>query len=322
MGIKGSATAALNFDGAKGFLIGEENRGLASMFKMMNMERLTVGIQGLGCADIAYQNAVAYAHERNQSKAPGERPNPDKAADPIIYQPEMQRQLLTIRSQVEGARALCTYAGIQVDIMEKTGDADATNAVALLTPVVKAFCSDLGVASTLSAQQVYGGHGYVREYGMEQLVRDCRITQIYEGTNEVQALDLVARKLTGKTGEFADRFLAGWRDSLGSHAGDDVAAPALEALDRLVDVTEWIRTRLESDPAAAFGAAYQYLHLFALTVIACLWADIVVKTGDVSKRKLALFYMQQVLPETSSLAAKIVDGSAALAEFDVADFGD
>lgn len=330
MGIRGSATCALNFDGARGILIGEPNRGLAAMFKMMNIERLTVGIQGLGLAEIACQNALAYARERLQSKAPGERPDSSKPADPIIFQPEMQRQLLTIRSQVEGARALAVYAGLHVDIMEKSQDAqaaaDAASTVALLTPVIKAYFSDLGLDSTLSAQQVYGGHGYVREHGMEQLVRDCRITQIYEGTNEVQALDLVARKLTGGTGEFADRFLAGWQSVLDESADEELAGPARDALARLLDTTSWIRGKLESDSGAAFGAAYPYLHLFALTVIACLWVQIVTaiagKDGAFyeSKRKLARFYMRQVLPRTASLAESIVNGADALADFDASDF--
>ena len=246
MGIRGSATCALNFEGATGYLIGEENRGLAAMFKMMNIERLTVGIQGLGFADIAYQNALAYAQERRQSRAPGERPDASKAADPIIYQPEMKRQLLTIRAQVEGARALAVLAGHNVDIMEKSADATererARETVAVLTPVVKAYFTDLGVEASLSGQQVYGGHGYVREYGMEQLVRDARIGQIYEGTNEVQAIDLVARKLTGKTGEYADRFL-NEQSALLEPYQDTMheAAAALAAFSRLAGVTVWIR---------------------------------------------------------------------------------
>ncbi len=330
MGIKGSATAALSFDAAKGFLIGEENRGLAAMFRMMNIERLTVGLQGLGFAEIAYQNALAYAKERLQSKAPGGRVNPDKPADPIIYQPEVQRLLLRIRSQVEGARALGVLAAVNVDVMEKSADEqaseEAAQTVALLTPVVKAFFSDLGLESTLSAQQIYGGHGYIREHGMEQLVRDCRITQIYEGTNEVQALDLVARKLTGKTGELADRFLATMTAELAANAGDPLIDPAIKALQQLTETTAWLREQLGSDYAVACGAATLYLRLFALTVIGGIWASIIHSIRDESgafydnKRKVARFYMQQVLPETESLAASIVDGAAALADFDAADF--
>jgi len=336
MGIRASATCALNFDDATGYLIGEENRGLASMFKMMNIERITVGIQGLGLADIAYQNALGYAQERAQSKAPAPRPDDSKPADPIIYQPEMRRQLLTIRSQVEGARALSVFTSLRVDIMEKSADetavADAENTVALLTPVIKAFFSDLGMSSTLSAQQIYGGHGYIREHGMEQLVRDCRIAPIYEGTNEVQALDLVARKLTGKTGEFANRFMSEWQEFLLEHKNDEkvsaIIAPTALAMQCLIDTTRWVQDKLQSNDAVARGAASQYLRLFGLTIIACMWSQVIVTIRDKQgsfydvKRKLARFYMQQVLPETSSIAATIMDGAEALADFDVQDLVD
>jgi alkylation response protein AidB-like acyl-CoA dehydrogenase len=335
MGIRASATCALNFDDATGYLVGAENHGLAAMFKMMNIERLTVGIQGLGFADIAYQNALAYAQERRQSKAPGTRPDASKAADPIIYQPEIKRRLLTIRAQVEGARALAVFAGLHADIMEKSDDpvlgAAARDIVALLTPVVKSFFTDLGVDSSLCAQQVYGGYGYIREYGMEQLVRDARIGQIYEGTNEVQALDLVARKLTGSTGEAADRLFNQWQALFAKHKQDaGVAAyiaPVAVALARLQETTAWIRDKLQTDEAATRGAATHYLRLFALTVIACLWAEIVVAIRDKdggfydAKRKLARFYMQQVLPETESLATIVTKGDGALADFAVSDFG-
>jgi alkylation response protein AidB-like acyl-CoA dehydrogenase len=334
MGIKASATCSLNFDGATGYLIGEENRGLAAMFKMMNTERMTVGLQGLGMSEIAYQNALAYAQERLQSKAPGPRPDSSKAADPIIYQPEMQRQLLTIRSQVDGARALSVYTGLQVDIMERSTDAAAVAAaestVALLTPVIKAHFSDLGMSSTLSAQQIYGGHGYVREHGMEQLVRDCRIAPIYEGTNEIQALDLAGRKVTGRMNAFANQFLGGWQQFLAEHSGDEKVAalvePAAAAMQRLIDATAWLQSKAESDGAALCGAASQYLRLFGLTIIACLWVQIIVSIGDKDgafydvKRKLARFYMQQVLPETAALLETIINGDAALADFEVADF--
>ena len=331
MGIRGSATCALNFEGATGYLIGKPNYGLAVMFKMMNIERLTIGVQGVGFADIAYQNAVHYARERLQSRAPAPRPNESKAADPIIYQPEIKRQLLSIRSQIEGTRALIVYAGFHVDVMEKSTDAEAQanaeDTVALLTPVLKAFATDLGMESTLSAQQVFGGHGYVSEHGMEQLVRDCRITQIYEGTNEVQAGDLVFRKLSGRTGEFAGRFFANWRQMLNDNSThDDMNAyvdPTLEALVKLVDATAWIQERMQSDPGMVSGAATDYLRLFALSIIACVWVDIIAslrdKQGDFfdAKRDTALFYMQHVLPETAAIHSVITSGSESLAEFDV-----
>ena len=334
MGIRGSATCALNFEGATGYLIGEPNYGLAAMFKMMNIERLTIGVQGLGFADIAYQNAAKYARERLQSRAPVPRPDDSKSADPIIYQPEIKRQLLVMRSQLEGVRALVVYAGFHVDVMEKStaadAQADAADTVALLTPVIKSFGTDLGLECTLSAQQVYGGHGYVSEHGMEQLVRDCRITLIYEGTNEVQAADLVMRKLSGRTGEFVGRFFEAWRQMLSDNsAHDDLSvyvAPTTEALDKLDEATTWIQEKMQSDPGMASGAAADYLRLFALSTIACIWVDIIASLRErqgeffAAKRKTALFYMQHVLPETGSLHAVITKGSASLTEFDVDDF--
>jgi alkylation response protein AidB-like acyl-CoA dehydrogenase len=326
MGIKGSATCALNFDDATGYLIGEENRGLAAMFKMMNIERMTVAMQGLGFSEIAYQNALVYALDRAQSKAPAPRPDESKAADPIVYQPEMKRQLLKIRSQVEGCRALAVYSVLHADIMEKCEDAavaaDAENLVALMTPVMKSFFTDLGMEATLSAQQIYGGHGFIAEHGMEQLVRDCRITPIYEGTNEVQALDLVSRKLTGATGEFVDRFLVEWL----TYAKDQSAPEVAAAVQRVIDATTWIRDRHESDDAAIRGVATQYLRLFALAIIGCMWTKSIAAMQDKSgkfydvKRKVARFYVDQVLPETASLLATITGGRDALVEFQVSDF--
>ena len=334
MGIRASATCALNFDKATGHLVGEENKGLATIFRMMNMERIAIGIQGLGLADIAYQNAYQYALERVQSKAPAPRPDDSLAADPIIYHPEIKRMLLTIRSQVEGARAMAVYASHHVDVMEKSPDKatsdKAANVVALFTPIVKAFLSDLGINSTRTALQVFGGHGYIREHGMEQLYRDSRITSIYEGTNEVQAADLVSRKLTGRVGETADQLLQTWQDMLAnSQKYSDLSnfvEPAQAALTRLLETTEWVRENIGSNDAAARGAASQYLRLFALTAIACLWVDIVgsirEKTGPfyATKRKTALFYLQQVLPETESLHRVIIGGAKSLADYSVDDF--
>jgi hypothetical protein len=302
------------------------------MFRMMNIERVTIGIQGLGFAEIACQNALAYAKERLQSKAPAPRPNEGKPADPIVFQPEIKRKLLSMRSQIEGGRALAVFAAFHADVMESSADGqqkvEATHMVALLTPIVKSFLSDLGVASSLAAQQVLGGHGYVREHGMEQLVRDSRITQIYEGTNEIQAADLVLRKLTGSTGEFADRLLARWQEFLdGQTESDDAGtfiAPASAALALLIDATTWIRA---ADNAAARGAACDYQRLFALTSIACLWSQIIVAIRDkdgefyATKRKTARFYMQQVLPEVNALHEIITNGADSLAAFDVDDFG-
>ena len=334
MGIKGSATCVLNFDAAEGYLLGEANHGLAAMFKMMNIERITVGIQGLGFADMAYQNAVAYAQERSQSKAPPPRPDTSKASDPIIYQPDIRRKLLTIRCQVEGGRALAIYTGYHADVMEKAQDPEvrqaAEDTVAMLTPVVKSYLSDLGVSSALEAQQVFGGHGYIREHGMEQLVRDSRIAPIYEGTNEVQAADLVMRKIMVRNGQMAEGFFAGIKKSLGEQSGwqgpDEFIQPALEALDNLLEVTGWLRGKVAGDIAVAAGAATAYQRMFALTVVACLWARIIIsidgKEGDfyVTKRKLARFYMANVLPESETLGRIITQGGESLTDFETSRF--
>ena len=331
MGIRGSATCALNFDKATGYLVGEQNRGLANMFQMMNMERITVAMQGLGMADIAYQNASKYAKEREQSKAPAPRPDASRPADPIIYHPEIRRMLLTIRSQVEGARALAVFASFHVDVMEKACDeavrAKAEATVALLTPVTKSFLTDLSVSSALIAQQVFGGHGYICEHGMEQLVRDSRITPIYEGTNEVQALDLVMRKLSGRAGQCADRLFDEWAQLFDQCQGQESVSawvdPAAAALGRLVATTGWIRN---ADDVARRGAATNYQRLFALTTIACLWVRIVISIGEKqgdfyqAKRNTALFYMENVLPETVALEQVITQGALSLSAYRLADF--
>ena len=334
MGIRASATCALNFDNATAYLVGEENKGLSTIFRMMNMERIAIGMQGLGLADIAYQNAYKYALERTQSKAPAPRPDDSKAADPIIYHPEIKRILLTIRSQVEGARAMAVFVSHHVDVMDKSPDKatreSAADIVALFTPVVKSFLTDLGVSSTQSALQVYGGHGYVREHGMEQLYRDSRITTIYEGTNEVQAVDLVTRKLSGSVGETADRLFQAWTQMLTDNRTEDSTRDVIEAvqaaLTRLLEATQWVRENIESNDAAALGAASQYQRLFALTAIACLWVDILAsireKKGSFydTKRKTALFYLQRVLPETDSLHQVVTRGAESLTDFAVDDF--
>ncbi len=218
------------------------------------------------------------------------------------------------------------FTAYHADVMDKASDAEekqaAKDTVALLTPVIKSFLSDLGVSGALSAQQVLGGHGYVTEHGMEQLVRDARITQIYEGTNEVQAADLVFRKLTGSTGQFADKLLSDFQAALESQS-DDSTKPAIAALAKLIEATAWIR---QADDAAARGAAFNYQRLFALTVIGVLWSQIVESIGDKqgdfydTKRKTAQFYMQQVLPEADALHEIIMHGSGSIEAFDVSEF--
>src|SRR5690606_15200290 len=210
MGIKASATCVMNFDGATGYLVGEVNKGLNAMFTMMNYERLGVGIQGLALGERSYQSAIEYARERLQSRAPTGPVAQDKAADPIIVHPDVRRMLLTMKALNEGGRAFSTYVAMQLDTAKFSEDASARKRaeelVALLTPVAKAFLTDMGLECCVHGQQIFGGHGFIREWGQEQLVRDVRITQIYEGTNGIQALDLVGRKIVGSGGAFYNLF--------------------------------------------------------------------------------------------------------------------
>ena len=210
MGIHGNATCVMNLDGAHGWLVGEPNKGLAAMFVMMNAARLGVGIQGLGLTEVAYQNAVAYAKDRLQRRALSGPKQPDKPADPIIVHPDVRRMLLTARAYAEGGRALTIYAALLIDqelCSRRPGRTqEADDLVALLTPIVKAFITDNGWIATSHCLQVFGGHGYIREWGMEQYVRDARINMIYEGTNGIQALDLLGRKVLGDNGAKLKKF--------------------------------------------------------------------------------------------------------------------
>ncbi|HLV78210.1 MAG TPA: acyl-CoA dehydrogenase C-terminal domain-containing protein [Marinobacter sp.] len=330
MGIKGSATCVMNFDGARGWLVGEENRGLAAMFTMMNYERLGVGIQGLGAAEASLQSAREYANERLQSRAPTGAQQPEKAADPILVHPDVRRMLLTMKSYVEGGRAFSTYVAQWLDI-SKYSDNDeqrkhAEGMVALLTPVAKAFLTDRGLDTTIIGQQVFGGHGFIREWGQEQLVRDCRITQIYEGTNGIQAMDLMGRKVVGSKGQLFELFAQDVAGFIEANAGEASLKPYLEplsaALERLSDVTEHIINQAADNPNAIGAAAVDYLDMFGYTALAYVWARVVKAAapkaeGDTSgfytgKLKTARFYFDRLLPKTVSLAEGIRSGSDAM----------
>lgn len=327
MGIKGSATCVMNFDGARGWLLGEENKGLNAMFTMMNYERLGVGIQGLGAAEASLQSARAYAFERLQSRAPSGAREPDMAADPIIVHPDVRRMLLTMKAYVEGGRAFSTYVGQWLDIAKfSDDDADRERAeglVSLLTPVAKAFLTDRGLDVCVIGQQVFGGHGYIREWGQEQLVRDARITQIYEGANGIQALDLMARKVVGSQGRLYELFADDMATFIENGQGNAALSPFLEplaaALERLSDVTEHVLQQAQDDADAPGAASVDYTNLFGMTALAFMWAKIVVAAApraedDTSgfytgKLKTARFYFDRLLPQTVSLAESIRSGS-------------
>ncbi|MEB0204760.1 acyl-CoA dehydrogenase C-terminal domain-containing protein [Pseudomonas sp. CCC3.1] len=332
MGIKASATCVINFDGAQGWLIGEANKGLAAMFTMMNYERLSIGIQGIGCAETSYQNARTYARERLQSRAPTGAVAPEKMADPIIVHPDVRRMLLSMKAMTEGGRAFASYVGQQLDLSKFSTDPqeqqDASALVALLTPVAKAFFTDTGLDSCVLGQQVFGGHGYIREWGQEQLVRDVRIAQIYEGTNGIQALDLLGRKVIANGGVALRLFTAHIRD-FASQPGKPYARELLQAVQKLEDLSVWLQARAKINPNEIGAASVEYLQLFGYVAYAWLWA----RMADVAQRSLqadpefyaaklatATFYFSRLLPRTLSLEQSIRAGSESLFELDAAGF--
>lgn len=330
MGIKASATCVMNFDGAKGWLVGEPNKGLAAMFTMMNYERLGVGIQGVGAAEASLQSAREYALERTQSRAPTGAQQPEKAADPILVHPDVRRMLLTMKGYVEGGRAFSTYVAQWLDISKYSDDDErrkhAEGMVALLTPVAKAFLTDRGLDACIMGQQVFGGHGFIREWGQEQLVRDCRITQIYEGTNGIQALDLMGRKVVGSQGKLYELFAEDVAAFIEENSGDENLRPYLEplaaAFERLSDVTEHVIKQAGENPDAVGAASVDYLDLFGLTALGYMWAKMVKAAapkaeGDTSgfytgKVKSARFYFDRLLPKTVALAEGIRSGSGSM----------
>ncbi len=319
MGIHAQPTCVMNYDGATGWLVGEPHRGLNAMFTMMNAERLFVGLQGLGIAHAAYGKAAAYAKERLQGRAPAGGKNPA----PIIEHADVRRMLLTIRAFVEAGRALAIWVAMQIDISRHHEDAATRDAaeklVSLLTPVVKAAFTDFGFESAVMAQQVFGGHGYVHEWGMEQFVRDARIAQIYEGTNGVQALDLVGRKLGMDGGAVARGFFDRIEADLAAVAGlEDIITPVREALALLREVTDYL-LRVSADSTQAGAASVEYLRLFALVCFGWMWvgmAKAAPGSEDAGIREakpaLARFFVTRMLPQGGALAASVKAGAASL----------
>ncbi|MGE8409171.1 MAG: acyl-CoA dehydrogenase C-terminal domain-containing protein [Pseudomonas sp.] len=324
MGIKASATCVMNFDGATGYLVGEANRGLAAMFTMMNYERLSIGIQGIGCAEASYQSAVVYARDRLQSRAASGPANQARLADPIIVHADVRRMLLTIKALNEGGRAFACYVGQQLDLARYADDDaerhTAETLVALLTPVAKAFFTDNGLESCVHGQQVFGGHGYIREWGQEQLVRDVRIAQIYEGTNGIQALDLLGRKVVSNGGEALRLFAGEIRAFAHGHASS-LSERLIEALERLEAVSDWLLEQAASDPDAVGAASVEYLHLFGYVAYAYMWTRMATvaharQAEDPAfyggKLATADFFFTRLLPRTLGLEASIRAGSLPL----------
>ncbi len=340
MGIHGNSTCVLNYDNAVGYLIGEAHKGMRAMFTMMNAARLGVGIQGLGISEVAYQNAVTYAKERLQGRSISGVKAPDKPADPIIVHPDIRRMLLTARAFNEGARALALWIGLTIDLSEKHPDAETRKEkdelVALVTPIIKAYLTDAGFENANAAMQCYGGHGYIREWGMEQFVRDARIAQIYEGANGIQALDLVGRKLPAHMGRSlrrffhpVDRFL---QDNMADKEMKDYVMPLAKAFARLQQATAHIGEKGMANPDEAGAASSEYLRLFALVALGYMWAQM----AKVAKARLAdgaedrafyetklvtgRFFMERLLPDTSALLAKLTAGAKTMMALDAEAF--
>ncbi|QQS13293.1 MAG: acyl-CoA dehydrogenase C-terminal domain-containing protein [Rhodospirillales bacterium] len=331
MGIKASATCVMNFDSAQGWLVGEPNKGLNAMFVMMNAARLGVGMQGLGIAETAYQSAVACARDRIQGRALTGPKNDKGPADPIIVHPDVRRMLLTQKSFAEGARALAYWVGTLIDVARHSDDADKRDAaddlLQLLTPIIKAYFTDMGSECANLAVQTYGGHGFIREHGVEQLVRDARISQLYEGTNGIQALDLVGRKLPMKGGRPAQRLLGEINGFVAANKGDaklaEFVEPLEKAVGRVMESVGFLMQNGMKNPDEAGGAATDFLRLMGLSAMAFMWARIAKAAhaglaagndNDFYETKLATgrFFVKRVLPQTTSLAHQIKAGAETL----------
>jgi acyl-CoA dehydrogenase len=331
MGIHGNTTAVLNFDGAKGWLVGEQHRGLPAMFVMMNGARLGVAVQGLGVSEVAYQNAAAYAKERRQGRSLKGPVEPDKPADLLLVHPDVRRMLLEVRAFNEGARALLVWIALTQDEARHAPDDKARQAaddrLGLMTPVLKGVFTDYGFANAVKAQQVLGGHGYIAEWGMEQFVRDARIAMIYEGANGVQALDLVARKLPKDGGRALMAFLGEVSQFLAAEKSDAALTPYLgglqAAIGHLQQASLWLSRNGVADANNAGAASTDYMHLFGLTALGYMWARVVKAVlarqarGESNpaldaKLVLAKFFSERMLPETAAHLARLSAGASTL----------
>ncbi len=328
MGIHGNATCVLNYDDARGWLVGEANKGLAAMFVMMNEARLGVAIQGLGQSEVAYQNAAAYARDRLQGRALTGAKAPDKPADPIVVHPDIRRMLLEMKAFNEGARALMLWTALEADVLHRSPDEAQRKAaddhLGLMTPVLKAMFTDLGFQNAVKAQQVFGGHGYVGEWGVEQFVRDARIAMIYEGANGIQALDLVGRKLPKDGGRAVMAFFKTAGDLAKQFEADEAmkacAAQQTKSIGNLQQATMWLMQNAMKNPDNAGAASTDYLRLFGLVALGHMWLQIMKaaqdRRGDAGMAEkmdarfaTGKFFFERMAPETSLRLQRIVTGA-------------
>ena len=341
MGIHGNSTCVMNYDGATGWIVGAENKGLNAMFVMMNEARLAVGIQGLGCSEIAYQNAVAYARDRRQGRALTGAAEPDKPADILLVHPDVRRNLMSIRAFNEAARALVLWTALKADVAHRSDDAAARQAaddhMGLMTPVIKGVLTDVGFDNAVKAQQMFGGHGYIEEWGMSQFVRDARIAMIYEGANGVQAMDLVGRKLGRDGGRAVMTFFNEVGGFCQENAADEALKPFVgplgQALQQLQQATMWFMQNAMAKPNNAGAGAHDYMHLFGLVTLGYMHA-LMAKTALAklkagangqaermnAKLVTARFFMERALPEAAAHVARIQTGADATMAFTAEQF--
>jgi butyryl-CoA dehydrogenase len=329
MGIHASPTCVMNYDGAKAWLVGEPHKGLKAMFTMMNEARILVGIQGLGIGEVSYQNALLYAKERLQGRALNGAKYPNKKADPITVHPDVRRMLLTMRSFAEAGRILALWTAMHVDFEQKHPDSEqkkySEDFVDLMTPIVKGYLTGEGTQVAHIGMQILGGYGYIKEYGMEQFMRDCRITEIYEGTNGVQALDLVGRKMPTATGRLLRAFFHPAQAFIDENKANEKMAeytkPLYAGLKSLKQASLWLAQKALSNKEEAGAASVDYHRMFSLVVIGYIWAksaQIAIKALEngstekafyESKIATAKFFLNKILPEHYALLAKITAGA-------------
>ncbi|MDP2619148.1 MAG: acyl-CoA dehydrogenase C-terminal domain-containing protein [Hyphomicrobiales bacterium] len=339
MGIHANATCVMNYDGGTGWLVGEAEKGMRAMFTMMNEARIGVGIQGLALSEIAYQNAAAYARERLQGRALTGAKAPDKPADPIIVHPDVRRMLMNLKAFNEAARALVVWTALEGDIAMRAEDEaerqKSEDHLGLLTPVIKGVLTDVGFRNAVEAQQVYGGHGYIAEHGMEQFVRDARIPMIYEGTNGIQALDLVGRKLPKDGGRALMAFFKEVDGFFAENKDDDALKPYLDGLKRgrddLEKATQWFMANAMAAPDNAGAGATDYMHLLGLVALGFMWARMAkaaqAKLADGGEKawieaKLVTgrYFMDRIMPETAAHLARISSGADSMMALDAEAF--
>jgi alkylation response protein AidB-like acyl-CoA dehydrogenase len=332
MGIHGNATCVMNYDGAKGWIVGEENKGLAAMFIMMNAARLGVGVQGLGQAEVSYQNAVQYAQDRRQGRAIVGRTDPEAKADPIIVHPDVRRMLMDAKAFNEGMRALILWGALQVDLSHKSPDeADrqaADDMISLLTPVIKGYGTDKGYDVATNMQQVYGGHGYIAEWGMEQFVRDARIAMIYEGTNGIQAMDLCGRKLAANGGRAIQAFFKMVDEDIAAGKADEQLKAIAERLEKAVGeqkaATMWFMQNAMANPNQMAAGAHHYMTIMGIVTVGLMW----LRMAKVAAAKLAAgaedkafyeaklvtarYFAERYMPDAGALRRKLEAGSEAM----------